>query len=73
MLEQIATATRKEFYSVEAARLANTSARLMKTYQRSILTLARFRNGGRQTVTVKHVHVNQGGQAIVAGEVTAGE
>ena len=64
---------RVHLYSVEATRLANASARLMETYQRSIVALARFRDGGRQVVTVQHVQVNDGGQAIVAGGVTAGE
>ena len=40
--------------SIEAARMANTAARLMDAYQRGLLTLDRMRNGGRQVVTVQH-------------------
>src|SRR6266567_3720849 len=55
--------------SIEAARMANTAARLMDAYQRGLLTLERIRNGGRQVVTVQHVAVSAGGQAVVAGTV----
>jgi hypothetical protein len=55
--------------SIEAARMANTAARLMDAYQRGLLTLDRMRNGGRQVVTVQHVNVSAGGQAVVAGSV----
>lgn len=46
-------------------KLVNAAARLMDTYQRGLTTLAKNRRGGRQKVTVEHVHVNKGGQAIV--------
>ena len=49
--------------------MANTAARLMDAYQRGLLTLDRLRNGGRQMVTVQHVNVSAGGQAVVAGTV----
>jgi len=55
--------------SIEACRTANTAARLLDAYQRGLLTLERMRNGGRQTVTVQHVNVAAGGQAVVAGAV----
>jgi hypothetical protein len=58
--------------ATEAARMASAAARLMDGYQRALLTLDRLRNGGRQVVTVQHVKVEGGGQAIVAGEVRAG-
>ena len=57
---------------VEKVRLVNASARLMMTYQSAMLTLHRIRSGGRQVVTVQHVQVTDGGQAIVAGNVLAG-
>lgn len=38
---------------------------------RQVEALAKLRNGGQQTVKVEHVHVHQGGQAIV-GNVTQG-
>lgn len=55
--------------SIEAARMAGVSARLMDTFQRGLLTLDRLRNGGKQVVTVQHVTVEGGGQAVVAGSV----
>lgn len=55
--------------SIEAARKANTGARLMDAFQRGMLALQRTRNGGQQTATVQHVNVSAGGQAVVAGTV----
>lgn len=57
--------------SVEVARLANTAARLLSVFQDGLLTLQRLRNGGAQTVTVQHVNVQAGAQAVV-GSVTTG-
>jgi hypothetical protein len=53
---------------VEAARLANAAARMMAAFNEGILTLAKIRTGGRQTVVVQHID-NRGGQAVVAGQV----
>ena len=39
---------------------------------RQVEALAKLRNGNQQTVKVEHVHVHQGGQAIV-GNLTRGE
>ncbi len=58
--------------SVEAARLALAAARLMEASQGAVVTLAKLRSGGHQTVTVQHVHVGEGGQAMVAGSVAPG-
>jgi hypothetical protein len=58
--------------TVEQARLANTAARLMDTYQRAMLTLKRYRSDGRQIVTVQHVKVADGGQAVITGAVHTG-
>jgi hypothetical protein len=57
---------------VEAQRAANTSARLMMAFQDAALTMQRLRIGGKQVVTVQHVQVNSGGQAVVAGKMAAG-
>jgi hypothetical protein len=59
--------------SVQSARVAASAARLMEAYQRGLLTLARIRGGGRQTVTVIHQHVNvePGGAAAVAGAISS--
>ena len=47
----------------------NASARMMDTYQHGLLTIAKVRSGGKQTVVVQHVNVGDGGQAMVAGQV----
>ena len=56
-------------HSIEAARMGATAARLLETSQRAMLVLDRLRNGGQQLVTVQHVTVEKGGQAVVAGTV----
>lgn len=63
------TGHRYAILSTEAARLANASARMMDTTQHGIMTLHRLRTSGRQTLVVQHVHVGEGGQAVVAGQV----
>ena len=45
--------------------------RLTRTFTLQVEALKRYRNGGQQTVTVQHVNVNPGGQAIV-GNVRQG-
>jgi CMP-2-keto-3-deoxyoctulosonic acid synthetase len=50
---------------VEACCCANTTARLMNAFQGAMLTLQKLRSGGNQTVTVQHVNVQPGGQAVV--------
>lgn len=46
--------------------------KLARTYTAQMEALRKHRNGGRQTVTVQHVNVEGGGQAIV-GNVQTGE
>lgn len=41
--------------------------KLARTYTTQMDALKRYRTGGQQKVTVEHVTVNQGGQAIVGG------
>ena len=55
--------------SVELCRLGATVARLAAAYQSALLALQRARSGGRQVVTVQHVHVGDGGQAVVAAKI----
>jgi hypothetical protein len=45
------------------------AVRLMSVYERQVAALDKHRGGGQQNVTVKYVHVAEGGQAIV-GNVT---
>lgn len=56
---------------VEKCRLINTAAKLMDTYQKAMLTVNKLHTGGQQTVTVQHVQVTDGGQAVINGSVDA--
>jgi len=58
--------------NVEANRCASTVVKLMAAFQNGALTLQRLRNGGSQTVTVQHVNVAAGGQALVGNVSTPG-
>ena len=49
----------------------NLAARLMDVYQKGFDTLTRARTAGKQTITVKQVHVS-GGQNVIADKVTTG-
>jgi hypothetical protein len=70
--QPFSTSARQQVQSIEAARCAAASARLMEAFGRGMLTLERLRNGGRQTVVVQHVAVGDGGKAVVAGALTPG-
>lgn len=43
----------------------NLAVKLLRTYTAQLAALQRYRGKGQQKVTVEHVHVHQGGQAIV--------
>ena len=53
------------------AGMASAAARLLRAYATQVETLRRLRNGNFQIVRVEHVHVNEGGQAII-GNVRSG-
>lgn len=46
--------------------------KLSRTFASQVETLKRYRTGGEQKVTVQHVHVSDGGQAVI-GDVSTGE
>jgi len=50
---------------------ANAFNKLARTFSAQMEALKRYRTGGEQKVTVTHVTVNEGGQAVV-GHITAG-
>src|SRR4029434_462466 len=50
----------------------NTLNKLMRTFTNQMETLKRYRSGAQQTVKVEHVHVHEGGQAIVGNVRTGG-
>jgi hypothetical protein len=62
-------ADERERANIQATRLAGAIARMNGSFQQGIATLQRMRSGGRQVVTVQHVQVNDGGQAVVTGHV----
>jgi hypothetical protein len=49
---------------------ASAASRLLRAYATQVEALRRLRNGGSQFVRVEHVHVNEGGQAVI-GNVKA--
>jgi hypothetical protein len=51
---------------------ANMANKLLKTFAAQIEALKKYRTGGQQKMTIEHVHVHKGGQAIV-GSVTQRE
>jgi hypothetical protein len=53
---------------IEIARLSNAAARLMQAFQQGVSVFTKVRSGGTQTIVVQHVQVNQGGQAVIAGQ-----
>jgi hypothetical protein len=63
---------RPTVYATEASRVANSSARMMDAFQKGVLALHKLRTGGTQTVTVQHVNVSDGGQAVVTGGIRGG-
>src|SRR5262245_24575211 len=48
-----------------AAAMASAASRLLRAYTIQVETLRRLRSGGSQLVRVEHVHVNEGGQAVI--------
>jgi hypothetical protein len=45
--------------------LAAAASRLLKAYSMQVETLRRLKHGGSQFVRVEHVHINEGGQAVI--------
>jgi hypothetical protein len=56
---------------VQSIRMMNLSIRTMETYQKGLLTLKRLRSSGEQRITIQHVSVTDGGQAVI-GQVQSG-
>ena len=59
-------------YPESRDRNANRANKLLKTFIAQVEALKKYRTGGQQKMTVEHVHVHKGGQAIV-GSVNQGE
>jgi hypothetical protein len=58
-----------QMQNTEAARLASSAGKLMLAVSSSALALEKLRHGTRQSITVRHLTVTRGGQAVVAGVV----
>src|SRR4051794_41564615 len=58
-------------YDPAAGQRRNLAVKLLRTFAMQVEALQRYRSKGQQRVTVEHVHVHHGGQAIV-GAVTQG-
>jgi hypothetical protein len=50
----------------------NRATKMLRTFTMQMEALKRYRTGGQQKVVVEHVHVNEGGQAIVGAVSTGG-
>ncbi len=55
-------------HTVQLGGLAN---KFMRTFATQMEALAKLRRGGEQVV--RHVHVNEGGQAVIAGTINQGQ
>ena len=62
----------KKEYSKLYERFQNQGIKLMLLYNYQLETLAKYRNKGLQKMTVEHVHVHDGGQAIVCNVTQGG-
>ena len=51
---------------------SNMLNKLARTFTAQVEALKKYRSTGEQSIRVQHVTVNDGGQAIVAGNVEAG-
>jgi hypothetical protein len=47
----------------------NRSTKLMRVYNETLEVLMRYRRKGKQEMIVQHVHVNDGGKAVVTGQM----
>jgi cobalamin biosynthesis Co2+ chelatase CbiK len=70
--EQAHKASYESDPAIEIKRLRE-SARMLSCAQQGILTLHKLRTGGTQNVIVQHVHVSEGGQAVIGAVQTTRE
>ena len=72
MVMEMSTRTMRPDQTVEGVDTGvNRVAKLMRTFAIQMETLKKYRTGGKQTIQVQHVNVNQGGQAVV-GNIRGG-
>ena len=61
-----------EYEPKEAFLYSNAAAKLMRSYAAQMTALDKLRRKGEQHITVEHLHVGPGAQAIVANNVRGG-
>jgi hypothetical protein len=62
----LATLAGAHGFASNVAMKASAAGRLLRAYAAQVEALRRrLRNGGSQYVRVEHVHVNEGGQAVI--------
>lgn len=62
---RIATIDDNKSHPDRFSQLTNQSVKLMRTYVAQIEALKKYRTGGQQKMIVEHIHVNEGGQAVI--------
>ena len=50
----------------------NRATKLIRLYNETLDTLNKYRRKGEQRIVIQHVNVNDGGQAVIAGEMVRG-
>lgn len=70
--EQASKASYESDPAMQVKRL-QVSARMMNVSQQGMLNLQKLRTGGTQNVIVQHVHIADGGQAVIGAVQTGGE
>ena len=61
----LASLARTHGVARNVAAAASAAGRLLRAYAVQVEALRRLRSGGSQFVRVEHVHVNEGGQALI--------
>jgi hypothetical protein len=69
-MEMLRRAQIKEQPSQLVDACVNRATRLLRTFALQVTALKDYRARGNQTVTVQHVQVGEGGQAVVGGSVS---
>lgn len=69
---QAAKAT-SEYDPAMGIKRLQVSAKMMNSAQQGMLTLQKLRNGGAQQMVIQHVHVEDGGQAVIGAVQARGE
>ncbi|AOY60479.1 uncharacterized protein Dmul_37110 [Desulfococcus multivorans] len=64
-MELIADAVNKTTFFDTRKQYLDLAAKLSRTYALQMEGLRRYRQKGQQRMTVEHVHVHSGGQAVV--------